>query len=105
MIGPQHKIESVAKVNNVDLEDYQVINVEHSHEAAKKVVELAKKREVAAIIMPKGALHTDKLMSAVVYKENGLRTERRISHAFLMAVATFPKPFIIIDAALIFVLL
>ncbi len=30
LIGPQHKIESVAKVNNVDLEDYQVINVEHS---------------------------------------------------------------------------
>ncbi len=36
LIGLQHKIESVAKVNNVDLEDYQVINVEHSHEAAKK---------------------------------------------------------------------
>lgn len=39
-------------------------------------------------------------MSAVVHKENGLRTERRISHAFLMAVATFPKPFIITDAAI-----
>ncbi len=36
LIGSQHKIKSVAKVNNVDLEDYQVINVEHSHEAAKK---------------------------------------------------------------------
>ena len=36
LIGPQHKIESVAKVNNVDLEDYQVINVEYSHKAAKK---------------------------------------------------------------------
>ncbi len=46
------------------------------------------------------ALHTDELMSAVVHKENGLRTERRISHAFLMAVATFPKPFIITDAAI-----
>ncbi|AAU03515.1 phosphate acetyltransferase [Rickettsia typhi] len=98
LIGPQHKIESVAKVNDVDLENYQVINAEHSHEAAKKAVELAKKREVSAIM--KGALHTDELMSAVVYKENGLRTERRISHAFLMAVATFPKPFIITDAAI-----
>lgn len=98
MIGPQHKIEAVAKVNNVDLANYQVINVEHSHDAAKKAVELAKKREVAAIM--KGSLHTDELMSAVVHKENGLRTERRISHAFLMAVATFPKPFIITDAAI-----
>jgi len=98
LIGPQHKIEAVAKVNNVDLEGYQLINVEHSHEAAKKAVELAKKREVAAIM--KGSLHTDELMSAVVHKENGLRTERRISHAFLMAVATFPKPFIITDAAI-----
>ncbi|ABV78620.1 phosphate acetyltransferase [Rickettsia bellii OSU 85-389] len=98
LIGPQHKIEAVAKVNNVDLANYQVINVEHSHDAAKKAVELAKKREVAAIM--KGSLHTDELMSAVVHKENGLRTERRISHAFLMAVATFPKPFIITDAAI-----
>lgn len=48
----------------------------------------------------KGSLHTDELMSTVVHKENGLRTERRISHAFLMAVATFPKPFIITDAAI-----
>lgn len=97
-IGPQHKIEAVAKVNDVNLEGYQIIDVEHSHDAAKKAVELAKKREVAAIM--KGSLHTDELMSAVVHKENGLRTERRISHAFLMAVATFPKPFIITDAAI-----
>lgn len=97
-IGPQHKISAIAKENNVHLEDYQIIDVEHSHEAAKKAVEFAKKGEVAAIM--KGSLHTDELMSAVVHKENGLRTERRISHAFLMAVATFPKPFIITDAAI-----
>lgn len=40
------------------------------------------------------------LMSTVVHKENSLRTERRINHAFLMAVTTFPKPFIITDAAI-----
>ncbi|BDU60144.1 hypothetical protein FLA4_05540 [Candidatus Rickettsia kotlanii] len=57
-----------------------------------------KKREVAAIM--KESLHTDELMSVVVHKENGLCTERRISHAFLMAVAIFPKLFIITDVAI-----
>nr|WP_253308106.1 phosphate acetyltransferase [Rickettsia endosymbiont of Ceutorhynchus assimilis] len=98
LIGPQYKIEAVAKVNDVDLEDYKIIDVEHSHDAAKKAVELAKKGEVAAIM--KGSLHTDELMSEVVHKDRGLRTERRMSHAFLMAVSTFPKPFIITDAAI-----
>ena len=47
----------------------------------------------------KGALHTDELLGAVMRAESGLRTERRISHAYLMAIASYPKPFIITDAA------
>ena len=48
----------------------------------------------------KGSLHTDELMAAVVAKEVGLRTARRISHAFLMDVPTYPKVLIITDGAI-----
>src|SRR3954467_3430802 len=48
----------------------------------------------------KGSLHTDELMAAVVSRDGGLRTARRISHAFVMDVPTYHKVLIITDAAI-----
>jgi phosphotransacetylase len=48
----------------------------------------------------KGSLHTDELMHEVVSKDSGLRTERRISHAFIMDVPTYPKPLVVTDCAI-----
>ena len=48
----------------------------------------------------KGSLHTDELMAEVVRKDTGLRTERRISHVFIMDVPTYPKPLAVTDAAI-----
>jgi phosphate acetyltransferase len=47
----------------------------------------------------KGSLHTDELMTAVVARESGIRTARRISHCFIMDVPSHPEPLIITDAA------
>lgn len=97
LVGPKHKILAVAKECKANLDHYKIVDVHHSHEAAAKAVEMACKGEVSALM--KGSIHTDELMSAVV-KEKGLRTGRRMSHAFLMSVATFYKPFVITDAAI-----
>ena len=48
----------------------------------------------------KGSLHTDELMGEVVKKDTGLRTERRVSHVFVMDVPTYPRPLAITDAAI-----
>jgi phosphotransacetylase len=48
----------------------------------------------------KGSLHTDELMSAVVSRERGLRTARRISHVFVMDVPTYHKVLIVTDGAI-----
>src|SRR6478672_4537243 len=48
----------------------------------------------------KGSLHTDELLGAVVSREKGLRTGRRISHVFLMDVPTYHKVLVITDAAI-----
>jgi len=58
---------------------------------------LASSGQAEAIM--KGSLHTDEIMGAIVPVAAGLRTSRRISHAFVMDVPTYHKPFIISDAA------
>src|SRR5439155_1959822 len=51
-------------------------------------------------ILMKGSLHTDELMSAIVSRDGGLRTGRRISPVFIMDVPTYHKVLIVTDAAI-----
>ena len=98
LIGPESKIRTIAEAEGVDLAPYDLVSVEHSHAAAEKAVELARAGEVDALM--KGSLHTDELMQAVLTKEKGLRTERRISHVFAFDVPTYPRPLFLTDAAI-----
>ena len=98
LVGPAAKIASVAKEADLALDGVRIVDVPHSHAAAAKAVELVRAGE--AEVLMKGSLHTDELMSAVVAKEVGLRTGRRISHVFLMDVPTYPKVLIITDGAI-----
>lgn len=98
LVGPKERILAAARDNDIDISPWQLIDVEHSHAAAAKAVELAASGQVAAIM--KGALHSDELLGAVVKGSGGLRTERRISHAYIMEVRGYPKPLIITDAAI-----
>jgi phosphate acetyltransferase len=98
LVGPQAKIRAVAEQFGLDLSDYPVVDAPHSHAAAAKAVEIV--RGGGAETLMKGSLHTDELMAEVVRKDTGLRTERRISHAFIMDVPTYPKPLAVTDAAI-----
>jgi phosphate acetyltransferase len=57
-------------------------------------------REGRAELLMKGSLHTDELLGAVVARDSGLRTARRISHVFIMDVPTYHKVLIVTDAAI-----
>lgn len=98
LVGPADKIAETAKSANIDLGNLEIIDAPHSHAAAAKAVALV--REGRAEVLMKGSLHTDELMSAIVSREGGLRTGRRISHAFIMDVPTYHKVLIITDAAI-----
>lgn len=98
LIGPAAKIEEIAYSSKLDLHNLTIIDVPHSHAAAVKAVELI--REGKAEILMKGSLHTDELMAAVVSREGGLRTGRRISHVFVMDVPTYQKVLIVTDGAI-----
>jgi len=98
LVGPAASIEKTAASAGIDLKKLEIIDVPHSHAAAEKAVALI--REGRAEILMKGSLHTDELMGAVVSRDGGLRTARRISHVFLMDVPTYHKPLVITDGAI-----
>ena len=98
LVGPRDKIDSVAHSAGIDLIHCQIVDAPHSHASAVKAVELL--REAKAELLMKGSLHTDELMGAVVAREGGLRTARRISHAFVMDVPTYHKVLIVTDGAI-----
>lgn len=98
LVGPEAKIRAASQAANIDLKNYEILNTPHSHAAAIEAVNMARNGTVTALM--KGSLHTDELMSAVVHREQGLRTERRMSHVFVMDVPTYKWPLLITDAAL-----
>jgi len=97
-VGPAATIRDLAKAKGLDLGGVEIVDVADARAAAAKAVQLV--REGKAELLMKGSLHTDELLGAVVAREAGLRTGRRISHVFLMDVPTYHKVLIVTDAAI-----
>ncbi len=98
LVGPAERIRAVAAQAGLAIEGLEIVNTQHSHESAAKAVDLVTAGKAEALM--KGSLHTDELMGAVVSKQAGIRTSRRISHCFVMDVPNHPEPLIITDAAI-----
>jgi phosphate acetyltransferase len=98
LVGPKSKITSAAAKHNINISDYEIVDAEHSEEAAAKGVELV--HAAKGEMLMKGSLHTDELMRSVTAKGTGLRTDRRISHVFVMDVPTYTDTVFITDAAI-----
>jgi phosphate acetyltransferase len=98
LVGPSKRIRDTAAKSGLDISGYEIIDAAHSDEAAAKGVELihAAKGE----LLMKGSLHTDELMRAVTAKVGGLRTDRRISHVFVMDVPAYAETIFVTDAAI-----
>jgi len=97
LVGPRARIEAVAAKHAIDIAGLPIVDAAHSHDSAEKAVALV--REGRAEALMKGSLHTDELMGAVVKRDTGLRTARRLSHCFIMDVPTYAETLIITDAA------
>jgi phosphotransacetylase len=97
LCGPAERIRRVSKDLSIDIERYEIVDVPHSHGAAARAVELV--RLGRAEVLMKGSLHTDELMAEVVKRDTGLRSDRRVSHVFVMDVPTYHKALFITDAA------
>lgn len=97
LCGPAARIRAVAQEYGIPIADYPVVDAPYSEAAAEAAVQLVREGKAEALM--KGSLHTDELMGAVVRRDAGLRTGRRVSHCFVMAVPGHDDPLIITDAA------
>ena len=99
LVGPAAKFAEIAKAKGIALGSTQIVDEPTSQAAAAKAVELV--RTGKAELVMKGSLHSDEILSAVIAKETGLRTGRRLSHVFLMDVPTYHKVLIVTDGAML----
>lgn len=99
LVGPEAKIRAVAAEAGLDIAGFDLVAVEHSHAAAEAACAMARTGKVSALM--KGSLHTDELLAAVVDRDTGLRTDRRMSHVFIFEVPDYPRLLLISDAAII----
>ncbi len=98
LVGPEYKIRKLADELELSLDGVELVDVPHSHASAEKAVELV--RGHRADILMKGSLHTDEFMTEVLARATGIRTDRRISHVFIMKVESYPRYLFITDAAI-----
>lgn len=98
LVGPSARITAAASQAGIDLAGIEIIDTPHSHAAAAEAVRLAARGDAAALM--KGNLATSELMAACVAADAGLRTERRMSHVFVMETPAYPKWLLISDGAL-----
>ena len=97
LVAPRARILAVAERAGLDISGMEIVESAHSHDSAAKAVDLVRCGRAEALM--KGSLHTDELMGAVVSRDAGIRTARRISHCFIMDVPGHADPLIITDAA------
>jgi len=97
LVGPRARIEAVAKQFDIDIGGVAIEDAPYSQASATRAVELVREGKAEALM--KGSLHTDELMAAVVRRETGLRTARRVSHCFVMDVPSYSETLIVSDAA------
>src|SRR5438309_7567096 len=97
LVGQPARVREIAEGAELDISDFPLKESVHSHDSADKAVELVRQGKAEALM--KGSLHTDELMGAVVARDTGIRTVRRISHCFVMDVPGHNEPLIVTDAA------
>ena len=98
LVGREEEIREQAEAIGWALEDKHIVPTETNRAAATVAVDLVRRGEVDVLM--KGYLHTDEMLRAVLQEKTGLRTDRLLSHVFVLEVPTYHKLLLITDAAI-----
>ncbi|MDP1672210.1 MAG: bifunctional enoyl-CoA hydratase/phosphate acetyltransferase [Burkholderiales bacterium] len=98
LVGPREQITRIALESQLDISGCVIEHATGAHASARRATEMA--REGDAAMLMKGSLHTDELMTVVIARDTGLRTDRRLSHVFVMDVPAHNRLLLISDAAI-----
>lgn len=98
LVGDQEKIKAIALEQNIDLEQFQVIDIKDATEASRKAVELVSSGKAHMVM--KGLVDTSVILKAVLDAEIGLRTGNVLSHVAVFDVKGYDRMFLVTDAAM-----
>lgn len=99
LVGDAEKIAEIAETLNIDLSEYEVIDVKDTTEAALTAVKLV--HDGKADMYMKGLIDTKGFLKSVLDKEVGLRTGKPLSHVALFEIEGYEKMFFLTDVAFI----
>lgn len=98
LVGDKEETIAVCQKLNIDIEKYEIIDRKDKTEAARIAVKLV--RDKKADLLMKGMLGTARILKAVLDKEIGLRTERLLSHAYVLKLENYNKLLTVTDGAM-----
>ena len=101
LVGDEATIKEVCKANNIDVNDFTIVQEADENKAAAKACELINNGE--GDILMKGLLSTDKYMRAILNKERGLMPGPKavLSHVTVIETPRYPKLIVCGDVAII----
>ena len=99
LVGDEAKIREIAASLNIDLNDFEIVNVEDVTEAARTAVKLV--HEGKADMYMKGLIDTKGFLKSVLDKEVGLRTGKPLSHVCVFDVEGIDHLLFLTDVAFI----
>jgi phosphate butyryltransferase len=98
LVGDPARIAAAALELGRDLSTFEIVTATSHADAAAQAVSLVRSGQAQALM--KGHVHTDILLSAVLKRDGGLRTDRRLSHCFVFDVPGLPHLLTVTDAAI-----
>ena len=98
IFGPKQIINQAAAQHNIDISTFSLVETEDAISATKQAIAYVNDHKLNSLM--KGSVHSDKLLHLVVARESNLRTDRRISHAWVIDIPTYEKLMIFTDAAI-----
>lgn len=97
LVGDKAEIEKIAQSVNMDIENYEIIDVKDVTQATLEAVKLVSSGK--ADMMMKGLVDTATFLKAVLNKEFGLRTGKQMSHIGVFEIPGYDRLIFITDAA------
>lgn len=97
LVGDKEEIEKIAKTIDMDLSDFEIVDVKDVHEAALKAVEIVSSGK--ADMLMKGLVDSKTFLRCVLNKEVGLRTGNLMSHVAIFETEKFDRLLFLTDVA------
>ncbi len=99
LVGDEDKIKEIAASKNIDVSDFEIIDVKDMIEAARTAVSLV--HDGKADMYMKGLIDTKDFLRSVLDKEVGLRTGNPLSHVAVFEVEGYDRLLFLSDVAFI----